>query len=245
MLMKVVDAPLRPWAPPGTGSCSDCAVRSHALFGVLGSASLEHAGDGVECVALAPGETIYGQGVTGRSLFTVRRGIVRFERVTEAGDSRIVRLAGRGGLIGQEALLHRRYADEAVACTQVQLCRIPRTVIERLGEQDPAIYRELMRRWQCSLEAAQEWTTELISGSSRRRVLKLLSELSELAGPGEPIWLPPRPEMGIMLGMAFETASRIISQLRREGVLETFFPVSARVNRSLLMQALRKENARA
>jgi CRP-like cAMP-binding protein len=244
MLMKVIDAPLRQAGAVIAQSCADCPVRSEALFGVLGSGTVERAGEGVESVRLLPGQRVYAQGFIGGSLFTVREGIVRFERVTEAGDRRIVRLAGRGGLIGQEALLHQGYADEAVACTEVQVCRIPKAVVERLAVREPTLHRELMRRWQSSLEAAEEWTAELTSGTTRRRVLQLVARLAELAGPSDCIWLPPRHEMGVMLDMAFETASRVIGQLRRERILETYFPAGARVDRALLAQALHRENNR-
>jgi len=245
MLMKVIEAPLRQAGAVVAQSCAECPVRSEALFRVLGSGTLEAAGYGVESVRLLPGQRVYPQGFAGASLFTVREGIVRFERVTEAGDRRIVRLAGRGGLIGQEALLHRCYADEAVACTETQLCRIPRTVVERLAAREPTLHRELMGRWQSSLEAAEEWSAELTSGTTRRRVLQLVARLAELAGAGDCIWLPPRHEMGVMLDMAFETASRVIGQLRREGILETYFPAGARVDRALLARALHRENNRA
>lgn len=245
MLMKVIEAPLRQAGAVVSQSCAECPVRGEALFRVLGTGTLESAGDGVQSVRLLPGQRIYAQGFVGASLFTVREGIVRFERVTEAGDRRIVRLAGRGGLIGQEALLHRCYADEAVACTETQLCRIPRSAVERLAAREPTLHRELMGRWQSSLEAAEEWSAELTSGTTRRRVLQLVARLAELAGPGDCIWLPPRHEMGVMLDMAFETASRVVGQLRREGILETYFPAGALVDRDLLARALHRENNRA
>ncbi len=84
---------------------------------------------------------LFEAGAHGRCAVHAASGIVRFERVTERGDRRIVRLVGRGDLIGQEVLLRRPYADDAVACTPVQLCRIPAHLVDGLAARHPALVR--------------------------------------------------------------------------------------------------------
>jgi CRP/FNR family transcriptional regulator, anaerobic regulatory protein len=46
-----------------------------------------------------------------------------------------------------------------------------------------------------------------------------------------------------MLDLTFETASRVISQLRRDGVLEVLPPRHAMLDRARLAAARRAENA--
>ena len=72
--------------------------------------------------------------------------------------------AGRGDLIGPEVLLRRPYADDAVACTPAQLCRIPAHLVDGLCSQNPALVRELMLRWQRALEDSEAWLAELATG---------------------------------------------------------------------------------
>jgi CRP-like cAMP-binding protein len=176
-------------------------------------------------------------------VFTIREGLVRFERSTEHGDRRIVRIAGRGDLIGQEALLQRPYADDAIACTEVHLCRIPRALVDQLAQGRDALPRELMLRWQRALDAAEAWVSDLSTGPARRRLLHLLRRLGEHAGPDRTIWLPRREEIGAMLDMTVETASRLVSALRREGVLTLAPGRSALLDRAALRRALLAEGA--
>jgi CRP-like cAMP-binding protein len=218
-------------------------VRHAALFGVLDAPALERIHALITALSFEPDQPIYGRGEPGAAVYTVRAGIVRFERVTEGGDRRIVRLAGRGDLIGQEALLPRAYADEAVACTPVQLCRIPRSLVDQIGASEPRLLRELMRRWQGALEEAEAWVADLATGAARRRVLKLLHKLDGHADEAGSFWLPRRDVMGAMLGMTVETCSRLISQLRREGVLEVLPPHAARLQRARLQAALAEQDA--
>jgi CRP/FNR family transcriptional regulator, anaerobic regulatory protein len=187
-------------------------------------------------------DTLYDRGTAGLAVFTIRVGIVRFERTTERGDRRIVRLAGRGDLIGQEALLQRSYADAAIACTRVELCRIPRHLVDDLAQHQGALPRELMLRWQLALDAAEAWVADLSSGPARRRLLRLLLKLQGQTDADGLIWLPRRDEIGAMLDITLETASRLVSTLRREGVLELVSGRRARLDAQALQAAMRAQD---
>lgn len=229
-------------AHPQAQACAACELRSAALFGALDAEGLDRIHTDIASLALAPGRPVYGRGDRGAVVYTVRTGVVRFERFTERGDRRIVRLAGPGDLIGQEALLQRAYQDEAVACTSVQLCQIPLALIDDLGQAQPALQRELMLRWQGALDASEAWVADLSTGPARRRVLRLLLKLADYADADGVIWLPRRDEMGAMLDMTLETASRLISRLKREGVIERVGVRATRVNMPALRLAVRLED---
>jgi CRP/FNR family transcriptional regulator len=223
---------------PQAQACTVCGLRGLALFGALRDEDLDRLHVDIAQMQRDAGTRLYDAGARGAAVYTLRSGIVRFERVNERGERRIVRLAGSGDLLGQEVLLGHAYADDAVACTAVELCRIPTAVVADLGELQPALLRELMRRWQRAFEDSQGWMAELTNGPARRRVLKLLDKLGQYGEPGQPVWLPPRGEIGAMLNLTVETASRQISQLRRDGVLVTEGWRRAWVDRVRLQRAL-------
>ena len=123
-------------------------MRRSSLFGVLDAAALEHIHGHIADLHVQPGQRLFSANDPGLAAFTVREGVVRMERMSERGERRIVRLAGRGDLIGMEALLGQTYATTAVACTPVKLCRLPRALVEELEQQDTHLVRGLMERWQ-------------------------------------------------------------------------------------------------
>lgn len=223
--------------------CAVCDVRCSALFGTLKGPALARVQSEIEDIELFANDRIYGPGDAGKHVYTVRSGMVRFERHTDRGDLRIVRVAGRGDLIGLEALLQRPYNDEALCCGPVKLCRIPCTLIDQLADEQGALRRELMLRWQTTLEASESWVANLATGPARRRMLRLLARLSELGLPDGTIWLPRREKIGAMLDLTFETASRLVSQMRREGVLDLTTPRMARVNAQALRDAMAAQDA--
>ncbi len=227
---------------PQAQVCADCGVRRFSLFGVLDREALDSIHVHIADIRLQPGQSLYSAQAVGSAAYTVRSGIVRLERSSERGERRILRLAGRSDMLGLEAMLGQTYAADAVACTEVSICRMPRTLVDELSRGRPEVLMDLMKRWQRALDDADEWLTELCSGPARHRMLRLLLKLSEYAEDGR-VWLPARVEMGAMLDMTVETASRLVSQLKREGVLDTPDQRHAVIHMDALMAALREEQA--
>ena len=225
--------------------CSLCETRKLGLFRTLEDAELSAGQVPIHAEHIAAGAVIFRPGEPGNVVYTIRSGLVRFERHGAQGARRIVRLAGRGDLIGQEALLHRPCLDEAIACTEVDLCRIPCALIDELTQRDGRLPQELMHRLQAALEDAETWVAELSTGLARRRVLHLLATLARYPDAAGRIWLPRRDEIGAMLDMTLETASRLISQLRREGVIERDQPHTARLITAKLEAAMRRAETTA
>jgi CRP-like cAMP-binding protein len=244
MLMKTL--PLRPVGslPPAQGvTCDSCAVRSRALFGTLDGQALHRMHDHVSPQDWPADHRIYSAGGAASAVYTIRRGIVRFERFTEGGYRRIVRLAGPGDLIGQEAVLGKPYSEDALSCTAVQLCRIDTPAVTRLLQDEEGFQWSLLSRWQQALDHAHHWVTDLTTGASRRRFLVLLGRLASFEPETDVIWLPRREDIGAMLDMSMETASRLVSVLKREGVIELMPPSHARLDRIRWRQALDRLDA--
>ena len=237
--------PLHPLTPilfnPQARVCAECGVRKHALFGALDLAALDRIHVHIASIRLEPGQSLFDAQTQGQAAFTIRTGVMRLERSNERGERRILRLAGRGDTLGMEAMLGQSYAADAVACTAVEACRLPRALVDELTQNQIELARDMMRRWQRALDDADEWLTELCAGPARHRMLRLLLKLSEFAD-GNQIWLPSRLEMSAMLDMTIETASRIVSQLKREGVLDAPDQRHAFLHMPSLMGALRDEN---
>jgi CRP-like cAMP-binding protein len=228
---------------PQSQICVQCGVRQFALFAALDEAALQRLHYRIADVTLEPGQSLYASQAAGGAVYTVRSGVVRLERLSDQGEPRILRLAGRGDLLGLEALLPQPYAADAIACTPVQACRIPRVLIDELTQDQPGLSRDLMKRWQRALDDADEWLTELTRGSARHRMLRLLLKLSEFAEGDALVWMPTRQEMGAMLDLTVETTSRMVSALRREGVIEPVDARHARLAMSALLAALNDEPA--
>ena len=233
--------PESPWNPQAQ-ACLSCGMRVRALFGVLDETELGQIHHHIADIRLEPGQRLYGANERGTAAYTVREGVLKLERSSERGDRRIVRLVGRTQLAGMEAMLGQTYAADAIACTPVRACRLPRVLVDELAVRQPEVLRGLMKRWQNALDEADEWLTELSAGSARWRMLRLLLKLTEYGEPDGRLWLPTRSEMGAMLGLTVETTSRLVAAFKRDGVLEAVDLRHARVAMPALTAALKVES---
>ena len=71
-----------------------------------------------------------------------------------------------------------------------------------------------MTRWQKAVDDADSWLTELSAGPSRARVARLLSYLAAHAEDGA-FSLIGREDMGSILGITKESASRAVAEFKR------------------------------
>jgi CRP/FNR family transcriptional regulator len=115
-------------------------------------------------------------------------------------------------------LATRRYDSQAVALSEVSLCRIPLEVIHQLGANSPRLHRKLMEKWQSALKQADDWLAELNFGSASQRVLHFIRKMHEVSEDGTAT-LFGRDDMGAMMDLKLETVSREVTALVRAGVI--------------------------
>jgi CRP-like cAMP-binding protein len=202
----------------GEADCLNCSLRTSVLFAGLAEADFERIHDPIDQFTLKPGTALYHAGDAGEFMFTVRSGSLKLVQYLADGGQRIVRLARTTDVLGLEALLESAYEHEAVALQLTEVCRFPARVVRDLGRENPVLHRELMARWQRALREADAWLTELSTGSARQRVARLLLRLVRDRETSE-CHLFSREDMGAMLGVTTETASRTIAEFKRQSLL--------------------------
>ncbi|QGU32411.1 Crp/Fnr family transcriptional regulator [Thermochromatium tepidum] len=202
----------------GEANCLSCALRTSVLFSGLSEADFERIHEPIDQFRLKPGAHLYLAGDTGEYLFTVRSGMLKLVQYLPDGSQRIVRIARSTDVLGLESLLDDRYQHDAIALHATEVCRYPARLVRELGRANPGLHRELMARWQRALTEADAWLTELSTGSARQRVARLLLRLVRDRETSEcPLF--SREDMGAMLGVTTETASRTIAEFKRQGLL--------------------------
>lgn len=207
----------------GQAECLDCGIRDLVLFADLQENDFHLIHQPIDDLRFDVAAVMYHAGEQGNAVYTIRSGLVKLVQYLPDGSQRIVRLLRQGDLAGLEVLLGQPYQHTAVVLQPVQSCRIPRQVVETLSTATPRIHQQLMKRWQRSLSEADAWLTELSTGTARARVARLLLRLVG-NDPNRTCMLFSREDMGAMLGITTETASRIIAEFKRGGIAKEIQP---------------------
>lgn len=202
----------------GVADCMNCSVRHSVLFANLAEEDFERFHRPIDQTSFEPGATIYSSGESAHSLFTIRVGLVKLTQFLPDGGQRIVRLMRKTDLIGLEALIEPEYPHTAVALQPTEVCRLPVDLVRRISQTNTQLYQDLMARWHRALTNADRWITEFSTGSARDRVVRLLLWLTD-QNASESCDLFSREDLGAVLGLTTETASRTMADLKRKGYI--------------------------
>jgi CRP-like cAMP-binding protein len=202
----------------GEADCLNCALRTSVLFSGLEEDDFKRIHEPIDQFVLNPGAILYRAGDEGDYMYTIRCGVLKLLQYLPDGSQRIVRLVRTTDVLGLEALVSDTYQHDAIALQPTEVCRFPAKVVRRLGQENPKLHRELMQRWQRALSEADAWLTELSTGSAKQRIARLLLRLVRNTEASE-CELFSREDMGAMLGITTETASRTIAEFKRKSLL--------------------------
>ncbi len=202
----------------GEANCRLCAIRDSVLFAGLEEKDFEKIHKPIDQLVLQPGKKLYRAGDKAEKMFTIRSGLIKLVQYLPDGSQRIVRLMRTSDVIGLEGLLDQVYEHDAVVMQAAEVCCLPVAVVRTLSAENPRLQTELLNRWQRALHEADAWITELSTGSARQRVARLLLRLARGQENSE-CQLFGREDMGAMLGITTETASRIIAEFKRQSLL--------------------------
>ena len=222
----------------GTSDCRDCGIRDMVLFADLNEEDFGLIHAPIDDLMYATGASMYSEGDKAIGVMTIRTGMVKLVRNTSDGRQRIVRVLRPGDVAGLEALATSHYDSDAMALSDVSVCRIPLDVMHTLSANSPRLHRRLMQKWQHALKSADDWLADLNFGTARQRVGRFILKMRNSQEP-QRVTLFSRDDMGAMLDLKLETVSREVSAFVREGVLS---PMDKQGRRYQLLQAQVLEN---
>lgn len=203
----------------GTSDCRTCAVREMALFGSLTESDFSHIHAPIDDLAYRSGEALHAEGQAALGIYTLRSGVLKLSRVTTDGRQRVLRLLRPGDVVGLEALATERYDSDAIALTDVTVCRIPTEVIHHLSRKSPRMHASLLNKWQKTMREADDWLAEINFGTARQRVSQFALKMRHSIDPALTT-LFSREDMGSMMDLKLETVSREVSHLVKIGAIK-------------------------
>jgi CRP-like cAMP-binding protein len=204
----------------GRAKCAVCEVRNAVLFSGLSTHELDEILQPIDNLHVPQHAVLYEHDKSASFVYTVRSGIIKLSVDLPNGGQRIVRLLRAGDVAGMEALVDTRYHHTAIAMRDADVCRIPREVVARLDQTNPSVHQSLMQRWQCTVDQADHCIVALSTGTAEARMARLLIMLG--CTGNQPETMPSREEMGALLGLTTETASRVMAEFKRRGLIHTY-----------------------
>jgi len=220
-MVAIGAAPLRPIHDEFP--CLSCKVRDRSLCAALETHELSKLDAIASEVDLQAGDPIFFEEDENNYVFNITDGVVQLSRLLPDGRRQITGFLFPGDFLGLSK--EGGYANTAEAVTATKLCRFPRTHLLKMFEELPKLEAQLLNQRSNELVEAQEHIMLLGRKSASERVATLLlmfaKKASGSANPATELHLPvTREAMADYLGMRLETVSRVLSDLRKRGLID-------------------------
>jgi CRP-like cAMP-binding protein len=203
----------------GRSNCNACALRREMVCSEVSLESLIGFHAGIDDFDFEPGAELFSFDSPADAVYCLRIGAVKMVHLEPDGGVRIVRVLMAGDVAGLESVFRPSHGYSAIAIDQVRACRIPMPYFHGFIDGHPALQRRLMESSQAALTEAQNWLAQIVGGNTpvRTRLARLLLKLA--TGRDDRILRFPGEDMAAILGVTFETVSRVTSELNRQGIL--------------------------
>ncbi len=209
-----------------TDRCATCGIRQKAVCAYCSPPELVILDSFKSYKTYEPGEEIAAAGEDSAFVGTVVEGVVSLSKTMIDGRRQMVGLLFPSDFIGRP---YRPVAPfDAVAVTQVRLCRFTRKKFEALCDDSSNIEKRLLELTLDELDASREWMLLLGRKTAKEKLASFLAILARRAAglTDDPqantvtVELAlTREQMSEYLGLTIETVSRQFSQLKKEGVI--------------------------
>jgi len=172
------------------------------------------------------GERIYKIQDQFKSLFIIKSGVVKLEKVDNDGNSHISGFYFPGDVIGLESIGDEQYNYNAIALEKTWVCEIPLDRLESLGQSIIAVQQTIITLLGKRVHQADDMLTRGRYLSSEQRLLVFFEMLCkryfiQTIDSKKKLHLPmSKVDIASYLGMRPESVSRALRNLQNQGVIQ-------------------------
>jgi CRP-like cAMP-binding protein len=200
-------------------------LRQVPLFASLTNEQIAAVADHFHVDSFAPDTIIFLDGDPADRLWVIQAGQVKIVKHTSDGQENLLEVITPGEMFGGAGLLLAIHPATAVAMTATSTLNIERGPYLQLIRQYPEIALRIIALLGDRLQTAMKMralSTERVDVRLANILLKLGDKVGEPTREGLRINLPlSRQDLADMTGTTIETAIRIMSKFRKEGLVHT------------------------
>lgn len=210
---------------PDSTDCAHCTQRFTSVFCKAKQEYIEEISIHKICNVYKKGQVLFNEGTYPFGVYCINDGKVKLSHLGDDGKEQITRLLRGGDILGYRALLSGdRYGGTAVALEDTQVCFIPKDLFLKALKNDAGLAFEIMKLLSDELHKAELKITHLAQKPVRERLAETLLFIRETYGfEHDGITLNvrlSREEIANLVGTATESTIRLLSEFKRDGVID-------------------------
>lgn len=205
--------------------CEQCVVKQFKALRAIGEDDLILITGCKSSKTIKKGDILFKEGEPINGVYCIKEGVCKLSKLSENGKEHIVKLAVKGNLIGQRSLVSdENSALTAIAVNDMVVSFIPKNEILHDLTNNPSFSLDMLQAMANELKSIDNTIVDLAQKSVKQRladILVFLNENIETDPNGYIGIVLSREDYASLVGTATESAIRILSQFKKEGLIST------------------------
>jgi CRP-like cAMP-binding protein len=205
--------------------CEQCIIRQFNSLKSLTKDELLRISGCKTSKIIKKGEVIFEEGESINGVFCIKDGICKLTKLSANGKDQIVKLVVKGELLGQRSIISDERTNlRATALNDMEVWFIPKGEIIKDLQGNNNFSFDVLKNMASDLKEADDIIVNMAQKSVRQRLAEALIGINESFGTnadGTLSVLLSREDFASIVGTATESAIRVLSQFKKEGLIST------------------------
>ena len=207
------------------GKCEQCIIKQFNSLKALSTDELVRISKCKTSKTIKKGEVIFEEGEVLNGVYCIKDGICKLTKLSANGKDQIVKMVVRGDLLGQRSIVSDERSNlQAVALNDMEVCFIPKSEILSDLHKNPEFTFGVLKEMAHDLKEADDIIVDMAQKSVKQRLAEALIYIHNNFGTNADGTLSivlSREDFANIVGTATESAIRVLSQFKKDGLIET------------------------
>src|SRR5690606_36469877 len=204
--------------------CEECVVRELSALKALTHDELSRITNRKVSFKVKKGENLFEEGQTLNGVFCIKSGICRISKLSDNGKNHIVKLITTGDILGERSLINEESVNlNATALEDMEVRFNPKSEIFGLFSSNTNFSLNVLKNVCVNLKESDNDLVNMAQKNVKERLAKTLIYLKDKYGINEDKTLKiqlSREELSGIVGTALETCIRLLSEFKKEGLID-------------------------
>lgn len=207
------------------GKCEQCFIKEFNALKFLTKNELISLSGCKTTRTIKKGEVIFDEGDILNGIYCVRDGVCKLSKLSANGKDQIVKIVVKGDLMGQRSLISNQCSNlQAVALNDMKVCFIPKKEIVKDLKNNTDFLFDILKSMTSDLKNAYDVIISMAQKTVKQRLAETLIHIYKSSGINSNGTIRvslSREDFANIVGTATESAIRILSQFKKEGLIST------------------------
>jgi len=205
-------------------NCRQCIIKRFNALKTLTNDELDNISDHKTSLIIKKGEYLMTEGNAINGLYCIKDGKGKLTKLNTNGKEQIIKFIKGGDILGHRSILSEELVGlNAIALEDMHVCFIPKGDILDTIKENTQFSLKLMKNISHQLNDANTAISQMAQKPVKDRLAETLLQLEETFGVDNESCIDvilTREEIANTIGTATESAIRLLSNLKKDGVID-------------------------